>query len=43
MSQEHENSKPTDGDEGEGAAALSALRGIWKAQEHGNGRLRRAG
>ena len=32
MSQEHENSKPTDGDEGEGAAALSALRGIWKAQ-----------
>jgi hypothetical protein len=30
MSQEHENSKPTDGDEG--AAALSALRGIWKAQ-----------
>ncbi|MGH3781073.1 MAG: hypothetical protein ACRDRO_10715 [Pseudonocardiaceae bacterium] len=30
MSQEHENAKLTDGDEG--AAALSALRGIWKAQ-----------
>ncbi len=30
MSQEHENAKLTDGDEGE--AALSALRGIWKAQ-----------
>ncbi|MGH3549305.1 MAG: hypothetical protein ACRDQU_14580 [Pseudonocardiaceae bacterium] len=30
MSQEHENAKLTDSDEG--AAALSALRGIWKAQ-----------
>ena len=29
MSQEQENAKLTDGDEG---AALSALRGIWKAQ-----------
>lgn len=30
MSQEHENAKPADGDEG--APELSALRGIWKAQ-----------
>jgi hypothetical protein len=30
MTQEHENAKLTDGEEG--AAALSALRGIWKAQ-----------
>jgi hypothetical protein len=30
MSQEQENAKLTDSDEG--AAALSALRGIWKAQ-----------
>ncbi|MGH3437327.1 MAG: hypothetical protein ACRDQV_04235 [Pseudonocardiaceae bacterium] len=30
MSHEQENAKLTDGDEG--AAALSALRGIWKAQ-----------
>lgn len=30
MSQEHENAKLTDGDEG--TAALSALRGIWQAQ-----------
>jgi hypothetical protein len=30
MSQEHENAKLTD--DGDGDAALSALRGIWKAQ-----------
>lgn len=32
MSQEHENAKPTDSPADEGAHALSALRGIWKAQ-----------
>ena len=32
MSQEHENAKPTDSLGDEGAHALSALRGIWKAQ-----------
>jgi hypothetical protein len=32
MSQEHENTKPTDSRDDEGTQALSALRGIWKAQ-----------
>jgi hypothetical protein len=32
MSQEHENTKPTNSPADEGAHALSALRGIWKAQ-----------
>jgi hypothetical protein len=32
MSQEQENAKPTDSPGGEGEQALSALRGIWKAQ-----------
>ena len=32
MSQEHENAKSTDNLTSEGQEALSALRGIWKAQ-----------
>lgn len=32
MNQEQENAKPTDSLAGEGKQALSALRGIWKAQ-----------
>lgn len=32
MSQEHENEKPTNSLSDEGVQALSALRGIWKAQ-----------
>jgi hypothetical protein len=32
MSQEHENAKVTDSLPGDGKEALSALRGIWKAQ-----------
>lgn len=32
MSQEHENAKPTESLTDEGTQALSALRGIWKAQ-----------
>jgi hypothetical protein len=32
MSEERENAKPTNSLAGEGAQALSALRGIWKAQ-----------
>jgi len=32
MSQEHENAKPTDNLTDEGTQALSALRGIWRAQ-----------
>jgi hypothetical protein len=32
MSQEHENAKATDSLSAEGMEALSALRGIWKAQ-----------
>ncbi|MDQ3824542.1 MAG: hypothetical protein M3325_01930 [Actinomycetota bacterium] len=32
MSQEHENAKSTDNLTGESQEALSALRGIWKAQ-----------
>ncbi|MGH3881848.1 MAG: hypothetical protein ACRDSG_00140 [Pseudonocardiaceae bacterium] len=32
MSQEQENAKPTDGLTDEGQQALSALRGVWKAQ-----------
>jgi hypothetical protein len=32
MSQEHESTKPTNSQADEGAQALSALRGIWKAQ-----------
>jgi hypothetical protein len=32
MSQEHENEKPTNSLSDEGTQALSALRGIWKAQ-----------
>jgi hypothetical protein len=32
MSQEQENPKPTDSPADEGTQALSALRGIWKAQ-----------
>jgi hypothetical protein len=32
MSQEHENTKPTNSVTDEGTQALSALRGIWKAQ-----------
>jgi hypothetical protein len=33
MSQEHENAKPTNSLTNEGTRALSALRGIWKAQD----------
>jgi hypothetical protein len=32
MSREHENAKPTDSLTDEGTEALSALRGVWKAQ-----------
>ena len=32
MSREHENAKPTDSLTDEGTQALSALRGVWKAQ-----------
>jgi hypothetical protein len=32
MSQDHENAKPTNSPADEGTEALSALRGIWKAQ-----------